>query len=247
MSAIWCWAHEFGQPETYTRSAGCGAATGDADSVATGTGGVGDAQRAHGRPGAGPDLGVAALAEQEQAAVAEGAAGSRQTPASGTLRSVMFWSRVSVRKPSPHRSARSQNSSISSARDVAERDVDRHRRQAGTALRPHAGAPAAGRRLGEDLGLVDAVDQLDRGDGRVRPRPAPRRRPPSTRRGSRRRPAGRPGTSAGPSPGPRSRRAPRTRRRAASTAASTSMRATNGASSTASCGALPRLPPAHTS
>ena len=94
------------------------------------------------------------------------------TPRSGTLRNVMFWSRVKVRWPSPWRSARSANRSNSdeqvspSGRSIGDAG------QARRALRAHAGAPAAGRARGQDghpVGLLQhARRRASGGWGRAR-------------------------------------------------------------------------------
>ena len=52
---------------------------------------------------------------------------------------------------------------------VAERQVDRHRRQPGRALRADAGAPAPGRDVAQDLDTVGRAQHLDCGHRRVRP------------------------------------------------------------------------------
>ena len=113
MSATWCWAHEFGQPDTDTRSAGLRRSDRAVEQVAPGAGAVVMPSAHTGGPGARPDLGVATLAEQEQAALAEARADRAPTSGDRDVAQRTFWSRVSVRMPSPWRSARSQNSAIS--------------------------------------------------------------------------------------------------------------------------------------
>ena len=245
MSAIWCWAHEFGQPEAKTRSVGLRRNEPDRQ-VPPGAGRVGDAERAHGRAGAGADLGVAALAEQEQAAFGERAADRRHAGQRDVAkRDVLI---AGEREEAVGgRSARSQNSSsswptMSPSGTSIVTDAD-----AGHPLRPDAGAPSAGRALGEDRGprrRRPAARPRRPAGGRAG---APRRTPRTTRRGRRRRPCAGPGTSYGPWPARRSCRGRRTRRTGPRRRRGRRCGARTATSSTPSDGALPRLPPAHTS